>query len=499
MTPSTTPSTSRRTPATPSGTADVYVNTFDTAIPADATGTWTFTADVYRTVDHRRRLRPSGLEVREAALNPIFHVAVTDAEAEPRREVVAMAKCNRCHDVLALHGGQRFKCEECVICHNPNGSDEPERPDEELPPESIQMARMIHRIHTGEELATDYTIYGRNGSSTTTTRSATPATAATARACHAAGTYDVPLPEGTAEVPTPRDWYSPHAADRGRLPRLPRTVDAAAHAYVNTAPFGEACAACHGERRRVLGGQGSRSLATMEDPRPRSGAAAPRERWIGMRHLIRTLAIVALLPLCLPAVAAIAQDSADPSEACAACHEEVVAAVQDHDPRRRRARRPELRHLPRRRLPPHGGGRGRRADHGAQGRGRRAALPAAATRTSAPCSRRGPAHATPRSTAPTATRSTAPRRAPQEQMLAKPTAELCATCHPAAANSFGGRSPTTWSSAAWSAPPATTRTPAPAWTASKTTARAKGPACPATPRSGGRSCSRTFRTSSATA
>jgi hypothetical protein len=27
------------------------------------------------------------------------------------------------------------------------------------------------------------------------------------------------------------------------------TVDAAAHAYVNTAPFGEACAACHGDDR----------------------------------------------------------------------------------------------------------------------------------------------------------------------------------------------------------------------------------------------------------
>jgi len=44
-----------------------------------------------------------------------------------------------------------------------------------------------------------------------------------------------------------------------------------------------------------------------------------------MRQLIRTLAIVALLPLCLPAVAAIAQDSADASEDCAACHEDVVA------------------------------------------------------------------------------------------------------------------------------------------------------------------------------
>jgi hypothetical protein len=27
------------------------------------------------------------------------------------------------------------------------------------------------------------------------------------------------------------------------------SVDAAAHAYVNTAPFGESCASCHGDDR----------------------------------------------------------------------------------------------------------------------------------------------------------------------------------------------------------------------------------------------------------
>jgi hypothetical protein len=85
----------------------VYVKTFDTPIPDDATGTWTFTADVRRTVviDDGS---DDGLEVTEAAFNPIFHAAVTADEAEPRREVVAVDNCNRCHDVLALHGGQRL-------------------------------------------------------------------------------------------------------------------------------------------------------------------------------------------------------------------------------------------------------------------------------------------------------------------------------------------------------------------------------------------------------
>jgi OmcA/MtrC family decaheme c-type cytochrome len=89
--------------------ADVYVKTFDTTIPEDATGTWTFTADVRRTVviDDGS---DEGLEVTEAAFNPTFYAAVTAGEPEPRREVVAMDNCNRCHDVLALHGASASTC-----------------------------------------------------------------------------------------------------------------------------------------------------------------------------------------------------------------------------------------------------------------------------------------------------------------------------------------------------------------------------------------------------
>jgi OmcA/MtrC family decaheme c-type cytochrome len=228
--------------------ADVYVKTFDTPIPEDATGTWTFTADVRRTVviDDGS---DEGLEVTEAAFNPIFHAAVTVDDAEPRREVVAMDNCNRCHDVLALHGGQRLNVQECMLCHRPNASDEPERPEEEFPPESIQMARMIHRIHTGLELATDYTVYGRNASLNNYNHVGYPGDRRNCEGCHAEGTYGVPLPEGTAEVPTPRDWYSPQQPAAAACLGCHSTVDAAAHAYVNTAPFGEACAACHGDDR----------------------------------------------------------------------------------------------------------------------------------------------------------------------------------------------------------------------------------------------------------
>jgi OmcA/MtrC family decaheme c-type cytochrome len=67
--------------------------------------------------------------------------------------------------------------------------------------------------------------------------------------CHDSGTYSVPAPEGSAEVPTLRDWYSPKQPAAAACLACHSTVDAAAHAFTNTAPFGESCAACHGDDR----------------------------------------------------------------------------------------------------------------------------------------------------------------------------------------------------------------------------------------------------------
>ncbi len=85
---------------------------------------------------------------------------MTDGSPKPRRAVVDLANCNLCHDRLVLHGGQRFNVEECVMCHNPNASDKARRTADTAPEESIDFKRMIHRIHTGENLTQDYTIYG---------------------------------------------------------------------------------------------------------------------------------------------------------------------------------------------------------------------------------------------------------------------------------------------------------------------------------------------------
>jgi OmcA/MtrC family decaheme c-type cytochrome len=227
---------------------DHEVFTLPKALPADATGTWTISADAYRNVkvgvgtDEEQ-------SVREAAVNPVFHTAVTGDTVKPRRQVVDLAKCNTCHDTLALHGGQRFKIEECVICHNPVNSDVSRRPAAEAPEESVSFQRMIHRIHTGEELDQDFTIYGFGSAAINFNEIRFPGDRRNCMKCHVAGSYQLPAPEKTVPVVTKRDYYSPMQSAAAACLGCHDTLDATAHAYVNTAPFGESCAACHGVGR----------------------------------------------------------------------------------------------------------------------------------------------------------------------------------------------------------------------------------------------------------
>jgi len=221
---------------------DTLIHTFVEPIPEDATGTWAIAGEASREVIIDDGT-DEGLEVSEPAFNPIVYVAVTDDEPVERREVVTTENCNRCHDVLAFHGGRRLNVQECMICHNPLLTDEEEREPGD-PAESGHMKWMIHRIHTGAELVNGYELAGNDYS-----HIGYPGDRRNCEGCHAEGTYGVPLPEGTLETPTARDWYTPMQPAAAACLSCHSSVDAAAHAYVNTAPFGEACAACHGADR----------------------------------------------------------------------------------------------------------------------------------------------------------------------------------------------------------------------------------------------------------
>jgi OmcA/MtrC family decaheme c-type cytochrome len=228
------------------GTIATY--TLKAALPQTASGTWLASMEVRRTVTINVGSTRNSPSVTEGATNPIFYFTVTDAAPVARRAVVDINKCNVCHDRLALHGGQRFVTDECVACHNPNATDGAQRPADKGFPESISFQRLIHRIHSGENLTHDYTVYGFGGSVHNFNDVRFPGDTRDCQKCHVGTSFMPPLPLTNLPVqtpPPPQEWYTPQQSTAAACLGCHDTEEAAAHAYVMTAPFGEACAACH--------------------------------------------------------------------------------------------------------------------------------------------------------------------------------------------------------------------------------------------------------------
>ncbi len=239
----------------------VATYTFIKPIPASAKGTWAIAVQTRRTITFSPAPKKGPSTFTEGpANNAVTYIAVTDGTPVPRRSVVTLANCNNCHDRLATtfsHGGQRISIEYCVFCHNPNADDSARRTTDQLPPESISFKRMIHRIHTGDNLTQDYTINGFGcpgpapGCSPFHAKEVTyPGNTKDCVKCHAStSTYSLPLDTGTIPTITLRDYFSPQGPATAGCLGCHDNVDAAAHAYLNTVTtpfFAEACATCHG-------------------------------------------------------------------------------------------------------------------------------------------------------------------------------------------------------------------------------------------------------------
>jgi OmcA/MtrC family decaheme c-type cytochrome len=162
----------------------------------------------------------------------------------PRRTVVLLANCNKCHDKLQLHGGNRNTVESCLVCHNPTltGGSNPAGTSE-----SLSLQYMVHKIHTGEELENDYFI----GTSTNFKEVLYPGDRRNCNACHDGDTFTAPLPGGNAPVLTPKNFWSPSMPTATACMSCHDSASTAAHVFLNTATFGttqvEACAVCHKE------------------------------------------------------------------------------------------------------------------------------------------------------------------------------------------------------------------------------------------------------------
>jgi OmcA/MtrC family decaheme c-type cytochrome len=236
---------------------------FTHAIPADATGTYAIGIEARRGYTILPGTEKA-LDTEYGAKNVVKYFSVDGTPVTPRRQVVDVAKCNGCHSNLSLHGENRNQIEQCVLCHNASETDAGRRAsatvaaDKNAPPQSVNFALMIHKIHTGEkmqsEFNTQYTIVGFGGShndfSDVRYPAMTPtgATGDTAKCdmCHV-NNSEAALPIGKNPVKDMQGNLNPAPATTSACTACHQKLSALAHAVSNTDPkFGESCDVCHG-------------------------------------------------------------------------------------------------------------------------------------------------------------------------------------------------------------------------------------------------------------
>jgi OmcA/MtrC family decaheme c-type cytochrome len=223
----------------------VYFWTFTNPIPADAKGTYSVGIEGYRNVTILEGTRKQQT-IRDAGVNKVIHFSVDGSPLKPRRQVVSLAKCNSCHFDLSLHGDNRNTIEQCVLCHNPNETDRSRRPANAGTPQSVNFALMIHKIHTGKELAgTEYTVFGFGGVPFDFTKVGYPGDRRDCTQCHVNGSENLPLAEGLLPVQDPRGILTPMGPATAACTSCHVSVSAKSHALANTTRLGESCAACH--------------------------------------------------------------------------------------------------------------------------------------------------------------------------------------------------------------------------------------------------------------
>jgi OmcA/MtrC family decaheme c-type cytochrome len=156
--------------------AGTYTYRFNAALPADYDKSKTHTLAVYSA-------RP--FQGASYVSNPVFHFRPDGGSVGEKREIVTTAACNGCHDTLQLHGGSRREIGLCITCHV-DGMNDPESGN------SIDMAQMIHKIHSGKTLpsvvaGTPYRILGFNNSVNDYSHVAFPQAIENCETCHKGG------------------------------------------------------------------------------------------------------------------------------------------------------------------------------------------------------------------------------------------------------------------------------------------------------------------------
>ncbi len=266
--------------------------TFTNPVPAGATGTYAIGVEARRT-DVILAGTTSQQSVEYGAINKVVYFSVDGSPVAPRREVVAINNCNRCHVELSEHGSLRNQTEYCVLCHNPSNTDSSTRPSatvpaqRTMPNQGIAFDLLVHRVHTGLNLEAnfgrDYTVVGYGGSindfsnAFATLPASLPNTGlrypamdptgavhntANCQMCHIGpnaivttlpgsttpltlGT-ETNLPLGKNAIVDPQGPINPDQAITAACTGCHAAISTASHALANTTTLGESCVACHG-------------------------------------------------------------------------------------------------------------------------------------------------------------------------------------------------------------------------------------------------------------
>jgi OmcA/MtrC family decaheme c-type cytochrome len=140
-----------------------YTVTSPTTVPATAKGSLAATMEGHPAGD----INGDGTyNDRIAVTNAVSYAPITDATAQKRRNAVAIAKCQDCHNQLSIHGNNRTdNIEVCVTCHAPNVTDINRRAgqcvtDLGADDTSVDFKYMIHALHAGGTIGVPYNVCG---------------------------------------------------------------------------------------------------------------------------------------------------------------------------------------------------------------------------------------------------------------------------------------------------------------------------------------------------
>jgi OmcA/MtrC family decaheme c-type cytochrome len=236
--------------------ADRFEFVFPRALPNDASFVWTAQIEGYLNT---QVMGPAGsvvATVRDAGFDQSVDFTVTSDVAWPRKSIVSQENCNACHEKLYFHGGNRQNVENCVLCHNPNVTDEAVRPIDAFPPTTIDLKVILHKIHSGEQLTPEsYIIYGRGGTPHEFGDVLYPSPRSNCSNCHRPqSNYPEFLHYGAQPViaRAQGEVVSTTAPTTAACSGCHDTPEAVSHMRANTAPDGsESCVLCHADGKQA--------------------------------------------------------------------------------------------------------------------------------------------------------------------------------------------------------------------------------------------------------